>query len=364
MEDIRFCILTGCKIQKDIFKSFLLEKFENSSLLVLSKYTIDSLESVVYNNDIFSDDSFKIVVLKDFVNFYEDQKLNNNYWKNILGQVPPNRFIVIEDDVSDSVRKFVKENGKIFDFKDTIESSDAIKLTETILKNNSKNAEDGLVINIVDMLSDESKKINIYNLHSYLYKLSILTENRKIQEDLLNCVFPIISKKNIWNIFKNIDNKNMNYINNFIFSNIYSANNQEGEIRSIIYIIYWRYKLLLLCKTLKENGNTNEDIIKNISSIIKKTKEEEKPVYSDKIISSCINEYYGNSPSINKYSYKKLFMILNILESTLKYMRYVSNIDCLTYLFNINILFITDNIDLDIYYDTINFIDKEIENAK
>ncbi len=238
----------------------------------------------------------------------------------------------------ESFLKEVKKYGEVYKFDKKIKKSDANKIVNSYFKNKKVVVNQDISQLLVDSLNLHGDEIDVDKLHLILKKIYyyIYGKSKIVKED----VYAICSSSKdfiIWSFYNMLDDissskeKSIGPAISLIYNYLGNVKYFEHEVVMIIKGMVWRYGLLLLAKNGVNNKMSQQEIAKNILNInkleshgrsykmqmnYKMLKDSVVPEYSNKMINSVMNNYYGKA-SLSCYTYNQLLLIYYSLVKTL-----------------------------------------------
>jgi len=260
--------------------------------------------------------------------------------KDAFQNLPDNCYVILNniDIRSDSLISFIKKVGQVYIFKKTILRKELNSFIADYFQDKNKSIDN----NAVNLLSDFSSVmgddyIKLDKLLLTLKKIDwYIGDRKKInQEDILN-VCDYSDDFIIWGLFDFLDRRDykgclsiLDKINNKEDKNY----NFVNEINKLLYLMYWKYKLLLVVKEYKIKDYDEEKIISIVNKMHKlqrkenttgyktvleiASKKNKSPTeYSDKMISIAIKGNYYTKPITSFYERETLYYIVKSIGSS------------------------------------------------
>ena len=265
------------------------------------------------------EDGNKVIILGHLLKF-KNTKQPGRLWSKILSECPDN-CIVLFNNVnkydSTSLFKLVKKIGKVFEYENKVDVSDAISMTESFFESEEKKIDSTLNALIVDRLKEE-KKIDSDLLHINLQKLILYVGRAKTitKEDIVRAVSKN-SKFVIWDWFDLIDKKDYNSLM-LEYKDLKQKEKPSEIINSTLPVFRWRFNLMLLVKDYKDRLKDSQKVLsamKNMKKTTKKDSEEEyAPLYSDFVVRGILYGKPSGHPPVDVFTKGQLITILKLID--------------------------------------------------
>lgn len=297
-------------------------------------------ESQVLSSCLFGDK--KIIILKTLPKFDGSSTKSTSRLKKALSGVAEDCVVII-DGVEPSTHKtiydHVKSIGRVYDSPQYLKGGEATSFVANILEEYKKIAGEGCVDLIIDATGETGSKgvdtdrlfMNIKQLCSYIGKAKVIEKS-----DILS----VLGRNTdfiIWNLFSALDRRDFEQCMKLFYNSLSLSGKPEEAINQILYMVSWRYRLILFLKEQKNLGRSTEEILESVKGI-KKTKREgsglystfeydldaegkTKSVYTEKASKDALLGFFGNTPVINLYAVSDIYHILKCVSHCLFRMR-------------------------------------------
>ena len=308
---------------------------------------IEYYENILLSNDIL--DPKKMLFIFRDIPQGKTSTVTNKQFINFLSKVQTGSYVVvegIEEREKQVIFKYIKENGKIISFPSHLERDKAIEWVANRISQTSKQMEQEIIEYMVDSIGIEKDKgINTDRLYMSLKKLvNYIGKEKKITKDIALKVCDRYSNVIVYQFYDAIDKKDVNTC----FKMLYQLCHKEGiknGVNSLLYVLLWRFRLLLILKDLQFNKQNNisnylsENLFKlkreglrdEMSFSIEKDDDgKDKPYYTQYVTNNNLKGFYGKTPDVDKYSREEIYAALRCIEEALLYIRVNSDEhDCL-----------------------------------
>lgn len=277
---------------------------------------------------IFNDEVQNKVVILSHIPSFKSVKQSGRLWSKLVKECPENIILVfnnIPKTESSSLFKLVKKIGKVFDYNDKISTSEAIEISEHYLKQEGKKIDPEYIKLFIDRIKDD-KKIESDLVYSSLIKLcAYLGKDKTItQEHILNAVNKN-TKFVVWDWFELMDKKDFHSLM-VNMSELKKNEKISNILSSLLPVLRWRFKLILLTKEQKIISKDSNKVLKELAKIKKANKNGElKQAYSDYSIRGLLFGKPGVTAPIDTYTRGQLISMLKLIDNFILKTRYGAN---------------------------------------
>jgi hypothetical protein len=253
--------------------------------------------------------------------------------------------------VEKGIRDFVADKGKVFSFPEKLSLQDGVRRAAEFLEKRDKSISIDDATSFVRSIANTYGDPVVSNDDLYLLVTKLLYymgDRKKISEADVIAICIDKTSYVIWQLFDLLDTRKyadcMSLLHQFFLS--HSA--VEDVATSILMSMHWRYKFLWIVKDQSSRGKSDQDVIKDVSSLIKlkrvtkstgflmkmepdmATKEKPKALYSEKAVSFALRGGHNKPPAVSVYKKRELFVLISmIVESILKVRAGASSSECL-----------------------------------
>jgi hypothetical protein len=289
-------------------------------------------------------ESAKLVVVSGLPAMSEAEK---KHFKTIIENLSENIFLIffmLDANKYKNLYSFAKSNCKMY------ETEDEISISSFNAYVNKRLHELGIEIKTEDVeymaqnlqKTNNNKFFSTDTIEILLAKLILFADNKKTFDR--NDIFAIVDNSNnyiIWDLFNACDQKDyVKCLNLFsqCVSNHYDAVQAANEVLSIFA---WKYRMLLACKEKVAQKMNTQQICKFVSDIKKvnfvgtglqvksvkieandeTTNGKNNSLWSYNLCEQSMNGFYGKKPSIDVYSRKELFVIVETIQNLMVALR-------------------------------------------
>lgn len=313
---VNICWLIGNYNQRQL----ILSKIKNSDGFDID--ILDSDISLEYFRAIISENSCfgrrKLIILNEYPK--SDSK---NYAKDFIYALKciSGDVVVVLNNLStrySTIKKFVKENGKIYEYDDELTKNKASVFIKKLFEQNGYHIESKAVNVLIETFGSYNNKISIDKLYTLYNKITSYIGNSK--KITYKKIIPCCSDQSdfvIWSLFDALDQHDSKGCMDIFHRFIEQSVNIKGDFEFIVSNFLWRFELLCLLKMsedptslgslkkIKFEGSSFNSIAK-----LKYDKEEAMSMYSDKAINVLLNGFYDKPAAISRYSKKTLIQII------------------------------------------------------
>lgn len=280
-------LISKIKSQVDFDKEYKIDKDFDMSLL---KTILHSSGDGIFNiNGDTNDETKKILIFNDFPNIKSKQY--NKEWINLFKGTSENNFIIINDVKKheySNLWKFIRKEGKVFEFRDKLSRTEACELIKNIFRENSKSIDDICCDYILDGIPCNNKNYDYDYIVSFCTPMIIFFKSVKVVTiEKIKSNFSHIKKQyDMWDLFYLIEKKDFCELVNYYLSSIFGKSHLEA-MQTIMQLTAWKYRLRSILNDLLEYKKNQNEIIDFMCSFKKK---DGKQYYSEYVLRKELND--------------------------------------------------------------------------
>jgi len=299
------------------------------------------VEQQILTRGIFSD--IRLVVLYGLPHFVTSPAKNTRLYKGIFSKIPDDCVLVInginpsKPSMNKTLSSFVKKEGSLLGFKEYLSEEEAIVWISKWFKSKKKDAQDDSIKHLIDLTGIEYKKgVNLDALAMHMEKIfAFMGSSRKVTKSIVRQLVDPGPETALWNICEALDARDLSLFESIVYRMLSNTNKIKEVAERLIFMLIWRYKLLVFIKESEYLGKSDSQIKNNLSEL-KRTKssgfgqhticvKDTSCVFSDSMVSFVLSKRFNNSRSVDKYSRRALFDIIESLDRNLLAIRTISS---------------------------------------
>ena len=287
-------------------------------------------------------DDNKIVILKAIPDFGKSHATNKKRLLAMFNEIPENCFVIIDGvstKKSPALCKAVKKIGKVKEFEQFLKPRDASNWVSNRFSEKEKEISSEDVVFIVDSIGQEDKGVDVDKMYVCVKKIcDYLGRDKKVTKESVIKASDKYNRLFVQGIFNALDDKN------FVdcATTLYAAcctDKIKNVAETIFALCSWRFRMLWFVKESIARKKTLNDITNEIQNELPKLTRKGKGAfmsfttdltadgktkspYSNYVLNTCINGFYGNTPSIRKYKREDIFRAIKTLEECMIKMRF------------------------------------------
>jgi len=261
----------------------------------------------------------------------EYKKILSDY-KDMFEYVPDGTVVVVNGISTKEcvdLANHVKDIGQLCEFPKYLDENGARLWVFNFFSSSGIMIEDDDIKFFVDRLGvDYQKGIDFDFLSISVDKiLAYLGRKKDVSRSDITKVIDIRGQSVIWDMYDVLDKKDLKKSLVFSYNILSDAAKISSSAEFLISSLMWRFRMLIIIKSLSSENRSYDDIQRVMATIGKIKKEDGslssfsyemekgsiKPQFSSKAIKAAMKGYYNSVPAIDRYTMDDLLQIIDCL---------------------------------------------------
>ena len=285
-------------------------------------------------------DTTRLVIIKNWpiTTGPNKQAIQQKVLKKFVKLIPhiPYECVVVFNGINVKSKPFITEvekKGRVFVFEQRTLKGKTIDKIISFFSTRDKTVSNEDATAMSEYVSLGSKEIDLDVLHIIMKQIDEYTGSRKTVK--LEDIHKICSQRKefiIWSLFNALDEKDAPKSINLLRSSISSVKSVEDELLKMFYTINWRYTLLASVRNyydskypkkgiwgeisklkkmerVKTNGKADSNSYVKLQNKVDDKTGKEVNKYTESMVGSLFNGYYGKQPVVAVYDSDQLLLI-------------------------------------------------------